>query len=323
MMLAGFEMPTYGEISWQLGDQPAAAPQAQHRHGVPELRAVPPHDGRPERAFPLSVRRMAREDIGEKVERAHGDGCGFPSSPPPVRPNCRGPAAAVALARALVFEHELVLMDEPLGALDKQLREQMQIEIKHLHESLGLTVVYVTHGPVGSADHVEPRWRCSSDGIIQQIDDPRTLYEERANSLRRQLHRRDTTTSTPVGRPSTAMSAASSRGRCRTPDGQAGSRCSAPESRSTLSIRPERISPWRRSRGRRSTAFRARRRRHLFGGPPAGMIVETAGNPQVKVKLAAGDGQASVRAGEPVDLWFRAEDCRALDRLREPAYAMN
>jgi putative spermidine/putrescine transport system ATP-binding protein len=56
-----------------------------------------------------------------------------------------GQQQRVAVARALVFEAELVLMDEPLGALDKQLREQMQYEIKHIHENLGVTVVYVTH----------------------------------------------------------------------------------------------------------------------------------------------------------------------------------
>ncbi len=56
-----------------------------------------------------------------------------------------GQQQRIALARALVFDPKLVLMDEPLGALDKQLREQMQLEIKHIHESLGVTVVYVTH----------------------------------------------------------------------------------------------------------------------------------------------------------------------------------
>ena len=67
-----------------------------------------------------------------------------------------GQQQRIALARALVFEPSLVLMDEPLGALDKKLREQMQIEIKLLHERLGLTVVYVTHDQERSADDVRP-----------------------------------------------------------------------------------------------------------------------------------------------------------------------
>ena len=75
-----------------------------------------------------------------------------------------GQQQRVALARALVFEPELVLMDEPLGALDKQLRERMQLEIRHLHERLGITVVYVTHDPVRGAHHVGPRGPCSRPG---------------------------------------------------------------------------------------------------------------------------------------------------------------
>ena len=62
----------------------------------------------------------------------------------------------IALARALVFEPDLVLMDEPLGALDKQLREHMQFEIKHLHERLGVTVVYVTHDQTEAPYDVGP-----------------------------------------------------------------------------------------------------------------------------------------------------------------------
>ena len=65
-----------------------------------------------------------------------------------------GQQQRVALARALVFEPRLVLMDEPLGALDKNLREQMQYEIKHIHENIGITVVYVTHDQSESVDNV-------------------------------------------------------------------------------------------------------------------------------------------------------------------------
>jgi putative spermidine/putrescine transport system ATP-binding protein len=92
-----------------------------------------------------------------------------------------GQQQRVAVARALVFEPELVLMDEPLGALDKQLREQMQYEIKHIHENLGVTVVYVTHDQT-EALTMSDRVAVFNDGIIQQLSTPDELYERPQNS---------------------------------------------------------------------------------------------------------------------------------------------
>jgi putative spermidine/putrescine transport system ATP-binding protein len=86
----------------------------------------------------------------------------------------------VALARALVFNPQLVLMDEPLGALDKQLREHMQIELKELHRQLGLTFVYVTHDQ-SEALTMSDRVAVFNDGLIQQIDVVTQLYETPAN----------------------------------------------------------------------------------------------------------------------------------------------
>ena len=73
-------------------------------------------------------------------------------------------------------------MDEPLGALDKQLREQMQLEIKHLHETLGVTVVYVTHDQ-SEALTMSDRIAVFNDGCIQQIATPDDLYEQPANAF--------------------------------------------------------------------------------------------------------------------------------------------
>ncbi len=93
-----------------------------------------------------------------------------------------GQQQRVAVARALVFEPDLILMDEPLGALDKQLREQMQYEIKHIHDNLGVTVVYVTHDQAEAltmADRI-----CVFDqGVVQQLSTPDELYEKPANSF--------------------------------------------------------------------------------------------------------------------------------------------
>ena len=93
-----------------------------------------------------------------------------------------GQQQRIALARALVFEPELVLMDEPLGALDKQLREHMQFEIKHLHEQLGVTVVYVTHDQ-SEALTMSDRIAVFNDGRIQQLARPEDLYERPENSF--------------------------------------------------------------------------------------------------------------------------------------------
>ena len=96
-----------------------------------------------------------------------------------------GQQQRVALARALVFEPDLVLMDEPLGALDKNLREQMQYEIKHIHENLGMTVVYVTHDQT-EALTMSDRIAVFNEGVIQQLAPPNELYEkpENCNKIR-------------------------------------------------------------------------------------------------------------------------------------------
>jgi putative spermidine/putrescine transport system ATP-binding protein len=91
-----------------------------------------------------------------------------------------GQQQRVAVARALVFEPQLILMDEPLGALDKQLREEMQLELRSLHERLGITTVYVTHDQ-SEALTMSDRIAVFHHGRIQQIADPQTIYERPAN----------------------------------------------------------------------------------------------------------------------------------------------
>ncbi len=133
-------------------------------------------------AFPLQVRGMNKAEIKKRVAEAldmvHLSALGgrYPAG------LSGGQQQRVALARALIFRPTLVLMDEPLGALDRQLREHMQYEIKNLHEKLGLTVIYVTHDQ-GEALALSNRVAVFNDGRIQQIASPDSIYEHPANAF--------------------------------------------------------------------------------------------------------------------------------------------
>ena len=183
MMLAGFETATNGEIRLDgknINDVPP------HKRGIGmvfQSYALFPHMSVGENlAFPLEVRGMGRAERESRIARAldmvqMGK---FKNRRPAQLSG--GQQQRIALARALVFDPKLVLMDEPLGALDKQLREHMQYEIKALHENLGITVVYVTHDQ-GEALTMSDRIAVFNDGRIQQLAPPSELYEKPQNSF--------------------------------------------------------------------------------------------------------------------------------------------
>ena len=183
MMLAGFETATNGEI--RLDGRPINL-VPPHKRGIGMVfqnYALFPHMTIAENlAFPLEVRGMGKSEREAKIKRAldmvqmGAFGARRPAQ------LSGGQQQRIALARALVFDPALVLMDEPLGALDKQLREHMQFEIKHLHENLGITVVYVTHDQ-GEALTMSDRVAVFNDGVVQQLAPPDELYERPVNSF--------------------------------------------------------------------------------------------------------------------------------------------
>ncbi|MCZ4306354.1 ABC transporter ATP-binding protein [Zoogloeaceae bacterium G21618-S1] len=183
MMLAGFETPTSGEICLD-GQRIDTVPP--HKRGIGMVfqnYALFPHMTVGENLrFPLAVRKLPAGEIDAKVKRALEmvQLQEFASRYP--QQLSGGQQQRIALARALVFEPKLVLMDEPLGALDKQLREHMQLEIKHIHQSLGVTFVFVTHDQ-GEALTMSDRIAVFDKGIIQQIDRPDALYDAPANAF--------------------------------------------------------------------------------------------------------------------------------------------
>lgn len=183
MMLAGFETATHGDI--RLDGRPINQ-VPPHKRGIGMVfqnYALFPHMTVGENlSFPLEVRGMGKAEREQRIKRALDMvQMGHFANRRPAQLS-GGQQQRIALARALVFDPKLVLMDEPLGALDKQLREHMQFEIKQLHEELGITVVYVTHDQ-GEALTMSDRVAVFNDGRIQQLAPPAALYERPENSF--------------------------------------------------------------------------------------------------------------------------------------------
>lgn len=183
MMLAGFETATGGEIYIDGVPVNNLAPHKRDIGMVFQNYALFPHMTIAENlAFPLKVRKLSSDIVQSKVKNVLDMvELGHVANRYPKQLS-GGQQQRVALARALVFEPKLVLMDEPLGALDKQLREQMQMEIKHLHEKLGITILYVTHDQ-DEALTMSDRIAVFNQGEVQQLASPTELYEAPSNTF--------------------------------------------------------------------------------------------------------------------------------------------
>ena len=181
MLLAGFEAPSAGAIRLDGASIESLPPHQRNMGVVFQSYSLFPHMTVAENvAFPLSVRKVAANVIAEKVNAAltkvHLENLTHR------KPHqlSGGQQQRVALARALVFEPRLVLMDEPLSALDKKLREEMQLEIRRLHRELGVTMVFVTHDQ-SEAMTLSDRVAVFNQGRIEQLASPKDLYDAPAN----------------------------------------------------------------------------------------------------------------------------------------------
>jgi len=176
MMIAGFEQPSSGRIAMDGAPIEQIPPYARNIGMVFQNYALFPHMTVNDNvAFPLRIRRRAKAEIAERVRRTlemvglSAFGTRFPSE------LSGGQQQRVALARALVFEPGVVLLDEPLGALDKSLREQMQVELKRMHRDLGVTMIYVTHDQT-EAMTMSDRIAVFNAGRIEHLGPPTEVY---------------------------------------------------------------------------------------------------------------------------------------------------
>jgi spermidine/putrescine ABC transporter ATP-binding subunit len=177
MMIAGFALPSAGTILLGDADITDLPPHRRNIGMVYQNYALFPHMsvGR-NIAFPLRMRGMARAEIARRIGRAlslvqlQGMEDRLPAQ------LSGGQQQRVALARALVFEPPLLLMDEPLGALDKKLREELQVEIKRIQREIRSTVIYVTHDQE-EALSLSDRIVVMNRGRIEQAGPPSEIYE--------------------------------------------------------------------------------------------------------------------------------------------------
>jgi putative spermidine/putrescine transport system ATP-binding protein len=183
MMLAGFAQPSAGRILIDGADVTGLAPERRGIGVVFQGYALFPHMTVAENvAFPLAVRHVGRAERARRVAAALDMVRlpGFADRRPAQLSG--GQQQRVALARALVFAPKLVLLDEPLGALDRALREEMQGEIRALHDRLGMTMVHVTHDQ-DEALSLSDRIAVLHHGVLRQVATPRELYEEPADAF--------------------------------------------------------------------------------------------------------------------------------------------
>ncbi|MCA0272229.1 MAG: ABC transporter ATP-binding protein [Proteobacteria bacterium] len=311
MMLAGFETATHGEI--RLGGREINN-IPPHKRGIGMVfqnYALFPHMTVGENlSFPLEVRGMDKAERETKVKRAldmvqMGN---FINRRPAQLSG--GQQQRIALARALVFDPELVLMDEPLGALDKQLREHMQFEIKGLHDRLGITVVYVTHDQ-GEALTMSDRVAVFNDGVIQQLDSPDELYERPKNSFVAQF----------IGEnnklPGTVEELDGHKCLVRLANGELidATPVNVREKgqQTLVSIRPERVEFKPEMMPKGAHTIRAEVKDVIYMGDILRARLKVAGSDNFVMKMRNTISQTKLAPGETISIGWHPQDARALD----------
>jgi putative spermidine/putrescine transport system ATP-binding protein len=313
MMLAGFETATHGEI--RLGGREINN-IPPHKRGIGMVfqnYALFPHMSVSENlAFPLEVRGLGKSEREAKIRRALDmvQMGAFGNRRPAQLSG--GQQQRIALARALVFDPELVLMDEPLGALDKQLREHMQFEIKALHERLGITVVYVTHDQ-SEALTMSDRVAVFNDGVIQQLAPPDELYERPQNSFVAQF----------IGEnnklPGVVETISEGSATVRLATGEVIDafpvNVKAAGDKTLVSIRPERVEYLAERLPKNAHTIDAEVLEFIYMGDSFRTRLRVAGSEDFVMKNRNTLGQRRLAPGEKVKIGWAPQDARALNPI--------
>ena len=309
MMLAGFETPTNGEIYLDSNPISNIPPHKRGIGMVFQNYALFPHMTVYENlAFPLRVRKISKDEIDKKVDKVLSmvSLSGFEKRMPGQLSG--GQQQRVAVARSLVFDPQLVLMDEPLGALDKNLRESMQYEIKHIHESIGVTVVYVTHDQ-GEALTMSNRIAVFNDGKVQQLSSPDKLYEQPVNSFVAEF----------IGENNTFTGEVTdiSKDKCKIKLNSGNEifanpvRVKSKGEKTIVSLRPERaiIDPENKIENK----FKGKIEEVIYHGDHTRVRLDILGNKEFILKVPNSSSRMDIKVGNQLNVGWNSFDARALD----------
>jgi putative spermidine/putrescine transport system ATP-binding protein len=259
-------------------------------------------------AFPLRVRKIPKDEADKKIDKALSMVSlqGFESRMPMQLSG--GQQQRVAVARSLVFDPQLVLMDEPLGALDKNLRESMQYEIKHIHESIGVTVVYVTHDQT-EALTMSNRIAVFNDGKVQQLSSPDQLYEEPENSFVAGFIGENNIFNGTVSEIDDAN--------CKIKLENGAEVLANPISvkakgdKTTISLRPERalINP----KDKMDNNHQGKIKEVIYHGDHTRVRIDVLGNNQFILKIPNSTSNLDIKLGNQINVGWNSKDSRALD----------
>jgi putative spermidine/putrescine transport system ATP-binding protein len=309
MMLAGFETPTNGEIYLDSNPISNIPPHKRGIGMVFQNYALFPHMTVYENlAFPLRVRKISKEETDKKIDKVLSmvSLSGFENRMPGQLSG--GQQQRVAVARALVFNPTVVLMDEPLGALDKNLRESMQYEIKHIHENIGVTVVYVTHDQ-GEALTMSNRIAVFNDGKVQQLSSPDKLYEEPVNSFVAEFIGENNTFSGKV----TEIS----KDKCKvqldfgTEIFANPIKVKSKGEKTIVSLRPERaiIDP----ENDMDNKHKGKIEEVIYHGDHTRVRLDLLGNKEFILKVPNSSARMDIKVGNQINIGWNSHDSRALD----------
>jgi spermidine/putrescine transport system ATP-binding protein len=180
-MIAGFEMPTEGAIYIHGERQGYRPPNKRPVNTVFQNYALFPHMTVAENiGFGLQMQKVSKDEINRRVSEALDMVRLSDMASRRPKQLSGGQQQRIALARALVNRPKVLLLDEPLGALDLKLRKAMQIELKALQEEVGITFIYVTHDQE-EALTMSDRIAVMSNGVVHQVGDPESIYEHPAD----------------------------------------------------------------------------------------------------------------------------------------------